>query len=244
MDVNEYRNIYLNENQHWWYKGLHELVELFIQKIKNNKDIKIFDAGCGTGKMLSILSKYGNVSGVDSSKLAINFSKQRGIKNVEVKDLNKWIPNEEVYDVLISLDVLYHSQIHDDLNIINKFYKTLKIEGVLILNLPALDILKRSHDITVGGKRRYSKKKLKSELKKIGFQKIRYTYRLPHLFFLIIIKKTFQKICFNKDAGSDLKPIHPIINRILFQLNRIENFFILKGFVFPIGSSVFMVAKK
>jgi len=244
MEKNEYKNIYKFEDNHWWYKGLHELVELYIIKEKIDKKIKIFDAGCGTGKMISILQNYGDVKGNDFSRDAIDICRERGLDNVEIKDLNTWSSNGELYDIIVCLDVLYHSSIDDDIEIIRKFYSALNNEGVLILNNPAFNLLRRKHDVVVGGKRRYRKNYLISELDKIGFKKIISTYRLPYLFIVILIKKAFRLFFHILKNESDLKEVHPFINRFLLTFNRVENFFILKGLSIPFGSSLFIIAQK
>ena len=118
MEKNEYRKMYQFEDNYWWYKGLHELVEHYVKKESYNKILKIFDAGCGTGKMLSILKKYGDVKGIDYSKDAIDFCRKRKLDNVEIKDLNTWSSNGELYDIIVCLDVLYHSGIKDDMYIL------------------------------------------------------------------------------------------------------------------------------
>jgi ubiquinone/menaquinone biosynthesis C-methylase UbiE len=63
MEKSEYQQMYELENNYWWYRTLHSLVEKIV--IKQNypqKDISILDAGCGTGKMLELLSKYAIIS--------------------------------------------------------------------------------------------------------------------------------------------------------------------------------------
>tara|TARA_B100000902_G_C27196993_1_gene857010 strand:- start:69 stop:809 length:741 start_codon:yes stop_codon:yes gene_type:complete len=246
MDSSEYYNIFKNEDHHWWYKGLHDLVESHTSRIfkNNNKTPEILDAGCGTGKMLSILSKYGNSEGIDYSNIAIDLAKKRGLQNAKVGDLNLINYEKEKYDLIVSLDVLYHSSIKNDKNIVNSFYKSLKKDGVLILNLPAFKILMRGHDKKVSGERRYTKKELKFFFKKTDFKKVRFTYRLPHLFLAIIFLKFFNKFSIKKDINSDLQMPNYFINESLYRLNRIENYLILKGFSIPFGSSLFIVAEK
>jgi len=244
MEKNEYSKMYKYEDTYWWYKGLHELVEHYVKKESYNKNLKIFDAGCGTGKMLSILKKYGDVQGIDYSKDAIDFCRKRKLDNVSVEDLNIWNSNGELYDIIVCLDVLYHSGIKDDLYIINKFYESLNINGLLILNLPAFNCLKRKHTILVGGKKRYRKSLLIPIQENIGLHPTLSTYRLAFLFPIILIKKLIESFSFSSRMESDLNEIHPFLNSIFLFINRIENFLILKGVTIPFGSSLFIIGKK
>ncbi len=110
MEKNEYEVMYNMESSFWWYCGLHELVEFYVKQYfsKAKKKLTIFDAGCGTGKMIERLNRYGNISGIDYSEEALKFCKKRGIDNVKQYDLNKWSEKKNTFDIIYSLDVLYH----------------------------------------------------------------------------------------------------------------------------------------
>ena len=55
MNKDEYTSMYELETDYWWYKALHELVEFHVKKIAGAGELRILDAGCGTGKMVEIL---------------------------------------------------------------------------------------------------------------------------------------------------------------------------------------------
>ncbi len=245
MNKQEYEIMFRFEENYWWYVGLHELILSYINKYsKGNLDKKIFDAGCGTGKMLDMLSNYSHTEGIDFSEEAVFFSKKRGIKNIKVADLNEWKPVENNYDFIISADVICSIGIKNDMKIVENFMKSLKKDGILILNLPAFEVLRRNHDKAVFVAKRYNRKDFVSELKKRRYKINFTTYRLPALFFIILIKKFFEKLSKNKKEESDLKDISKTLNSILLFFNRIENFFLKKGLCLPLGSSLFVVLEK
>ena len=111
MEKSEYLSMYTLESDFWWYKVLHDLVELTIRKNKGPEPLTMFDAGCGTGKMMEIIGKYGTISGIDYSADAIGFAKKRGLENVEIGDLNDYNAGKDIYDVIVCIDVLYHAGI-------------------------------------------------------------------------------------------------------------------------------------
>ncbi len=243
MEQSEYIRMFKQENEYWWYRGLHDLVEYFIlKKAGSSKSITLFDAGCGTGRMLEIAKKYGNVAGIDFSSDAVEFCRQRGLKDVVQGDLNTWKCGWSQYDIIFSLDVLYHKEIIDQEKIICEFARALKPEGILILNLPAFQCLFRNHDRVVHTARRYTKNEVASLLKKAGFSILYNNYRLPPLFLVILIKRLFEKA---DDAESDLdKTLNRITNKLLYTYNRLENIVHRLKIPLPFGTSVFTVAVK
>lgn len=247
MEQNEYQKMFEFENEYWWYRGLHELVcanVAELKTIKSNEKLNIFDAGCGTGRLMELLRRYGNVEGIDYSEQAILLCRQRGLKKVNQEDLNKWEPPIEQYDVIVSNDVICTSGVTNDMEVVAKFHKGLKPNGTLILNLPAFMALRRRHDIAVSGKRRYRKKQTLMQLKKIGFSSIKATYRLPPLFFLMLAQKHLWERFDSGKIESDLKPLPSILNIFFLWMNRFENKIIKWGMVLPFGSSLFLICKK
>ena len=242
MQKSEYKNIYENENAHFYYLGMHYLVINLLKKYSPKKKLKILDAGCGTGLLIKKLDKFGEVWGVDINVDAIKFAKSRGIKNLKKSSVTKLPFKDKYFDILISIDVLYHKWIKDDQKALKEFYRVLKPNGVLILKLPANEWLRGSHDITVMTRERYTKKSLESKLKKNKFQILRisyfYFFALPLVLFSRMLE-TFQK----KASQSDIKRIPRVLNNLLFYITKIEAnlWFFLN---LPTGVSLIAVAKK
>ncbi|AUP81066.1 class I SAM-dependent methyltransferase [Flavivirga eckloniae] len=244
MENQEYYKMYQQENEFWWYKILHNIVKQFILKSFPKGDLKIFDAGCGTGRMIEVLQPFGDVSGLDFSTEAVSFSKERGLKNIYQGDINTWEFKENSYDVIISLDVLYHESIIDEKIILKRMYNGLKDNGILILNLPAFNHLKREHDICVQTKKRFTRKPTNKTLKQLNFKILKSTYRIPLLYFVILALKLKRKIVKPKTTQSDLNMIAKPINGFFTFLGALENKYISKIGSLPLGSSLFIVAKK
>ena len=236
--------MYTLESNFWWYKVLHELVDFTIKKNKHSGELQILDAGCGTGRMMEVLQKHGVIFGLDYSADAISFAERRGLKNLEIGDLNNYEFEKDSYNAIVCLDVLYHSGIDNDLAVIERFRQTLKNDGILILNLPAFEYLKRAHDVVVHTKKRYRKTAFVNELKEMGFTIVSSSYRMPHLYFIILISKLFRKNSNSTESESDLKELPVWLNSILLYFGRLENWWLRNGFSIPVGSSLFVVAKK
>lgn len=238
--------MYSTENEYWWYRGLHDLVERHLRHIPRNgkQSPLIFDAGCGTGRMLEIARKYGNIEGIDFSEEALKFCAKRGLNAVSQQDLSTWQPPENKYDCIISLDVLCHRGVGCADLIFPKFVEALKPGGLLILNLPAFEILRRKHDAAVHTQKRFNRKEMVRKLNDAGFQAVYATYRLPVLFFIMLVKKNIERLSPSSEIKSDLDLLPTWLNQLLFSLHHIENSIVFSKIPMPLGSSLFITATK
>ena len=87
----------------WNYTGPKETVNIF-KKHALSKDIKIFDAGCGTGLVGLELKKFGykNIDGADLSKKLLNLVPKGIYNTLDQIDLNKPINRKSnIYDAVL-----------------------------------------------------------------------------------------------------------------------------------------------
>ena len=87
----------------WNYTGPQETVNIF-KKHTLTKDIKIFDAGCGTGLVGIELKKFGytNIDGADLSKKLLDLIPKGFYNKLEQIDLNKPLnKNSNIYDAVL-----------------------------------------------------------------------------------------------------------------------------------------------
>ena len=87
----------------WNYTGPQETVNIF-KKHSLSKDIKIFDAGCGTGLVGIELKKFGynNIDGADLSKKLLDLIPKGFYNKLEQIDLNKPLNKKSnIYDAVL-----------------------------------------------------------------------------------------------------------------------------------------------
>lgn len=247
MNNAEYGIMRSLEDTHWWYAGLHELVMACLEReYAIHGTLAILDAGCGTGRLCQLMARYGRVTGCDYAETALEFCRRRGLENVVLADLNTFDPGADRYDVITSMDVLYHRAVEDDRAVIRSLYRALKPGGALILNLPAHEGLRGLHDRAVHTRHRYRRGEVSALLAAAGFRVEKSTYRLAALFPPILAIRCAGRIAMRGDCTrvtSDLTPPPPWLNRILLRYLRLENRWIARHSL-PIGTSVFAVARK
>ena len=247
MEKNAYTEMFAVEDKHWWYVGLHDLVLLLVKELFQNQTLKILDAGCGTGGLISALSNAQHqVEGIDFSKDAIAFCHKRGLEKVYKADINTWSPTPNSFDLIVSMDVLCHKWVRDEIKALKSLANGLKNNGLMMLNYPAFPALSRHHDEVVMIRERYTKKTLNKYLSKAGLEPVILSYRLPHafifLFFLRLYESTFKNTTNTKSDIADIPS--PWINKALTRIIKMENQVITHGITIPFGSSLFAVVKR
>lgn len=235
MQKSEYENIYRNEETHFYYTSLNNLILSLLKREGLKKGDKILDAGCGTGGMLLKLSKRYMAEGVDISAEALKFCARRKVR-VVAGSLDKLPFDKNTFDAVISLDVIYHKHVKDDFGAISELVRVLKPGGKLILRAPAFNFLRSDHDKVVMTNRRYTGEELKKLAKKAKLEVIQISYLNPSLFFGSLLSRHRH--------GSSVGKINPYINWLGFVVLSLENLLVRLGLSWPIGQGVILVARK
>ena len=247
MKKNAYLEMYNVESRHWWYVGLHDLILRLADTKFPHQSLDILDAGCGTGGLLSALTRKGyHPLGFDFSDDAVEFCHQRGLDQVFKANINEWLPEPGTYDLITIMDVLCHKWVPDEVKVLRLMADGLKENGLILLNYPAFPMLGRHHDEVVMIRERYTKKSLKKILTEAGLSPVLLSYRLPHAFLVLLFLRLYEKLRKEKQpAKSDIADIPPeFSNNLLIQWIKLENRLIAHKFPIPFGSSVYVAARK
>jgi SAM-dependent methyltransferase len=97
------KNKYDQDMIDWKYSGPKETVQVF-KKYTKNKDIRIYDAGCGTGLVGVELKKYGyhHYDGADLSQKLLDLIPKNLYRKLSKVDLNKKIEvKDNAYDAVM-----------------------------------------------------------------------------------------------------------------------------------------------
>lgn len=243
----EYERMRLVEDSYWWYRALQKvLVGSLKEVLAKNPQAKILDAGCGTGGNLQALRKAypsARFYGVDISPDALEMTKSRGFDQIQLAPVENLPFDDETFDVLISMDVLYIDGL-DEKKAASEFFRVLKKDGIFVFNLPAFNILRGAHDQAIRTARRYTKASVRTLLASAKFRATRLFYWNVMLFpFLVFWRPLSQLFSNKKSPKSDLKLLPPLFNQFMtwWVLLDIK---MSKNICFPFGSSVFGLAKK
>ena len=106
-------NKYNKDMVDWNYTAPQETVSV-LSKYALNKNLRILDAGCGTGLVGIELKKYGysNIEGVDFSQSMLDLVPQGIYKKIEKIDLNKPLKfKDNIYDVLMCVGTFTYGHV-------------------------------------------------------------------------------------------------------------------------------------
>jgi len=106
--------------------------------LPKNKESRILDIGCGSGRFLNFLklSGYENIEGVDISQEQIELAKNITNK-VYAEDCMEFLKSHEnSYDLIVGIDIIEHFNKSEAVEILNLCYKSLKPDGGLIMQTP------------------------------------------------------------------------------------------------------------
>lgn len=241
MEKYLYQDLYILEESHWWHISKRRVVQEIIRKYKNSKDLKILDIGCGTGKNMENMQKFGKVWGVDSSNAAIKFCKLRGLSNVKLGKAEKTNFKSNSFNVITMLDVLEHT---DDNKTLKEMYRILKRRGLLIATVPAFSWLWSEWDVVLHHKRRYTKEDVVKVFKKNNFKIVQVNYLYSFLVIpSLVIRRLKHKLFSNQEYPSDFRLNNRLLNSFLKFLSLTE-FQLNKIIPTLFGTSILIVASK
>lgn len=246
MKIEEYRTMYEVEDTYWWYQGMRDIfLSVLDGQYEASGNLRILDAGCGTGAMLGYLGRYGRVIGSDVSSEAMRFCTLRDVEgcNLTQSSLVALPFSEEAFDLITSFDVI--CCIDEDMLAFQELTRVLKPGGRLLVNLPAYSLLHSEHDLAVHIKRRYTRPQVADQMERAGLTVERITYANTLLFpfeaAVRIAKKRSAKSA--SEAKSDLKTLPAIINGWLRKVLFLEGK-LLQKVDLPFGLSVICLSRK
>ena len=115
----------------WNYTGPQETVDIF-KKYTVNNDIKIFDAGCGTGLVGIELKKFGykNIEGADLSKKLLDLVPKGLYNKLEQIDLNKPLNKRSgFYDAVLCVGTFTFGHVKPPA--LDEFIRVVKNKGLI-----------------------------------------------------------------------------------------------------------------
>jgi SAM-dependent methyltransferase len=145
-------------------------------------------------------------------------------------------------DGVVSFDVLYHAWVTDDSRAVRELHRVLKTDGLLLVRVPALEILWGAHDEAVLSRHRYHRGELRALLERAGLRVLRISYCNSLLFPLLLLRRTLDRLL--SRHGSDVEFLPAPLEWAFRHLLLFEALLIRHGFDLPVGASLVALAQR
>lgn len=179
------------EDRHWWYRGRRRVLHEAISRLPLPERPRVLDAGCGSGRNMVELARYGEVTGVELSTLALDAARARGIGTVLGGSVADIALPDDSFDLAVCLDVIEH--LEDDRGALGELRRVVAPGGFLLVTVPAYQWLWSSHDVANEHQRRYNRARLLAVAASAGWHCERSTYFNSLLLPLAIAARLLER---------------------------------------------------
>lgn len=246
MERAEYEVMAAVEGRHWWYGGMRAIAAALLDEVYAGRhDLRVLDAGCGTGGNTVFLRRYGLVAALDFAPEAALFGGER-LRRAMVRGRVQTLPFvAEWFDLVTSFEVLYHRGVPDEAPALREAWRVLRPGGRLLLRLPAFEWLRGDHDRAVHGRRRYTADDVRALLDDQGFVVERISYVNTLLLPLPLLQRFAERMTPpSGHSSSDLTLPPAMVNEAMRWPLAAEAAWLARGKSFPVGLSVICRARK
>ncbi len=206
IEPRAYRIMRAVEDVHWWFDGMETITARLLAAVgvREHAELAILDAGCGTGRNLVFLSRYGEVTGLDYSLVALGCCRQRGFTRLIHGSVNALPLADASLDLVTSFDVLT-ARTADDRAAFADAARVLRPGGRLLVRVAAYDWLRGRHDHEWDIGHRYRRGEMCAKLAAAGLIVERSSYANTALLPAVMLKRLTERWVKPTVEGSDLQ---------------------------------------
>ena len=230
------------EKKHWWFRARNQII-IWVLKSKAHSIKSFLEVGCGTGYVISGISKAFPAFKLQASEYfeeGLVYARER-VPKCEFRQLDATQMKElDSYDCIGSFDVIEH--IDKDQIVLANFNRALRSGGFLLITVPQHPWLWSSADDYAHHRRRYTFHNLKKSLSCAGF-KIHYASSFVSLLMPLMIIQRLSSRQASYDPSVEFE-INSLLNKLLRLVMFVEFIMLKVGIRFFAGGSLLVLAQK
>jgi 2-polyprenyl-3-methyl-5-hydroxy-6-metoxy-1,4-benzoquinol methylase len=239
MDARLMQTMLEVDEHHWWYRGRRRVIRAELDRLALPAGAEILDAGCGSGRTLQELARYGSVQGIELDPEAAAVARARGYGEVREGRLEQLPWPDDAFDLITCLDVVEHTP--DDRVTLGELRRVCKPHGHLLVTVPAYQALWSQHDEANHHFRRYNRRMLRAAATQSGWVVERLTSFNSLLFPPAAAVRLLQRWRPPSDYRPDLNLGPAWLNSVLERPLALEAALLARGRTLPAGLSLLAV---
>jgi len=247
MNPSEMANIARVEESLWWYRGMREISFALLDPVMASAGVRrALDAGCGTGCFAGALERrYGvEVYAIDLESEAMRFCRSRRTLHPARASIASLPFGDGTFDLVASMDVLVHFPPGEERAPFGELVRVLRPQGLLLVRVAALRALRSRHSQYIWEEQRFTRGKLEELARAHRLQILRLTYANFLLTPVALLKFRVYEPLTRQSPASGVRPLAAPVDWLLHLPLQIERFWLSRGFGFPWGQSLFLLARK
>ena len=195
------------EEKFWWFAAMREITDTIAAHELAQPNLKILDAGCGTGFNLGYYGALNShdVYGLDIANAALEHVRKRGFGKATQASITNIPFKSETFDLVFSFEVVTQTPPEAHEAAFREMIRVLKRGGHCFVRVPAFMWLWSSHDDELQVRYRYTRDELRKELEHCGFTVEWTSYANGFLFPVILARRLLKRA--GIAGGSDVKPL-------------------------------------
>ena len=221
----------------WWYETRNQVIWHVMRRYPISG--ALWDIGSGLGEVSSYLTSVGaKCVAVEPNRLGAQVSSEKGVLSIQ-GDLHALELPVSSIEAVGLFDVLEHLDNAD--KVLSEIYRVLGSEGKLFITVPATKWLWSASDDLAGHHLRYTRKKIRQQLKNAGFEVLSIRYFFFSLVLPILILRAVPYRLGVRSLIDDTKLVQKKSGWMSRLITKVE--VALCGKI-PIGTSLVIVATK
>jgi 2-polyprenyl-3-methyl-5-hydroxy-6-metoxy-1,4-benzoquinol methylase len=225
---------------HFWIQARFDALKTHLSEV-DLSGTRLFEVGCGNGLIINQFEDAFNttVDGCDLNMLALNQAKDNRGKLYCLNIFESPQSFIKKYDGVLLMDVIEH--IGDDNTFLNAACQFVKDEGIVMINVPAINSFFSKYDTAAGHKRRYDKEMMLKLFRHNNITPLSIAYWGLTMVPILLLRKLVLGISSgNNTIKTGFQPPNQLANRMLKGTLSLENAVFKSPFI---GTSLIAIGK-